>query len=290
MGRIDKTKKFSKKKLLVGILVATMMMGTVSMANEYPQSNLDNALASYLGIDKNNQSLNGASAYIDKSVTNNNLKLNVKQTLGDKHSIYILIEVETPKNITIPEYASFNEMDINLKKPYSAGWGITHVEDKNVNDNKQSYIISYSTEGKLNGNDITLDFKDFGYYSDKDGEFIELVKGNWNISWKLDYTDVSKEIIVNRFVKTKNNKYFVRKVNISPISVSANLIGKNNGDFMIEEVTLKDGTSYNATDFISSGGSSSFLKAFTNVEFGKVVDANQIEIITIDGRGIKIKN
>ncbi|MGL5316515.1 MAG: hypothetical protein ACRC92_24880 [Peptostreptococcaceae bacterium] len=40
MSKIDKmptykTKKLSKKKLLVGVLVVTMMVGTVSMTNEY---------------------------------------------------------------------------------------------------------------------------------------------------------------------------------------------------------------------------------------------------------------
>ncbi|MGL5347264.1 MAG: DUF4179 domain-containing protein [Peptostreptococcaceae bacterium] len=286
----NKTKVFSKKKLLIGVLVATMMVGTVAMASEYFELNLDNKLLSYLKIDKHNEQLNGAGAYINKSVTDNNLKLNIKQTLGDKHSVYILVDVEVPEDIIIPEYASFNQSTIMLKKQSSAGWAISDLEDENINDNKKSYLISYSTEGELNKNEITLDFKDFGYYSDKSDDFIPLVKGNWKISWELDYTDVSKEISVNRFVSAKDNKFFVRSVNISPISVSANIIGKNNGNFTIQEVTLKDGTSYKGEDFNSMGNSSSLLKAFTSVEFGKVIDINQIESITIDGEVIKLEN
>lgn len=286
----NKTKTFSKKKLLVGILVATMMVGTVAMANEYFELNLDNSLSDYLGINKHNEQLNGAGVSINKSVTDNNLKLNIRETLGDKHSLYILIDVETPKDIIIPEYACFEQMDINLKKSASAGWGISDLEDNNHSDNKKSYIISYSTEGKLKGNNVTLDFKDFGYYSEQGDKFIPLVNGNWKISWELDYIDVSKEITVNRFVSGKDNKYFITKVNSSPISISANIIGKNNGDLMIQEVALKDGTIYTDKDFSSSSSSSSFLKAFTNVEFKKVIDVNQVKSITIDGKLIELEN
>lgn len=293
--QINKPKKLSKKKWLVGVLVATMMIGTVAMANEYFELNFDNTLLSYLGIDKDNESLKGAGVDINKSVTDNGLKLNIRYTLADKHHIYILIDVETPSNIIIPENAYFNDTQITLKKQSSAGWSIQDLEDEDYSDNKRSYIISYNTQGKLKENEISVDFKDFGYYSDEKDEFISLVNGEWKVSWELDYIDVSKEIIVNRFIKSKNSSFFITSVNISPISVSANLIGRNNGNFMIDEITLKDGKSYsgnyNNDIYISSQNiSSSFLKAYTSAEFSKVLDINNIESITIDGEVIKLNN
>lgn len=293
--QINKPKKLSKKKWLVGVLVATMMIGTVAMANEYFELNFDNTLLSYLGIDKDNESLKGAGVDINKSVTDNGLKLNIRYTLADKHHIYILIDVETPSNIIIPENAYFNDTQITLKKQSSAGWSIQDLEDEDYSDNKRSYIISYNTQGKLKENEISVDFKDFGYYSDEKDEFISLVNGEWKVSWELDYIDVSKEIIVNRFIKSKNSSFFITSVNISPISVSANLIGRNNGNFMIDEITLKDGKSYsgnyNNDIYISSQNiSSSFLKAYTSAEFNKVLDINNIESITIDGEVIKLNN
>lgn len=279
---------FSKKKLIISVLAATMMIGTVSLASENFGFSKDNPLSNYLGLDKNNDSLDGAGIYLNKSVINNNLKLTIKHTLGDKHNLYLLIDVETPDDLIIPKNSRFNEMDINFKNPSSAGWSISDLEDDNPNDNKQSYIISYSTEGKLNGSDIYLDFKDFGYYSDKNDEFITLVKGDWNISWRLDYIDVSKEISVNKCVLNKDNKYFIKNINISPISLSVNLIGRNNGSFMIKEVTFKDGTIYTDKDFSSMHSSSSFLNIFTSIEFGKVIDIDKIESITIDNKVINI--
>ncbi len=283
---VHKSKKLSKKKLIVGILVATMMIGTVAMANEYFELK-NNGLSNYLGIDKNNQQLNGAGVEVDKSVVNNDLKLTVKQTLGDKHSLYILVDIEISKDIRMVENAGFEEMHTRVENNASAGWSVSDLKDENPNDNKQSFIISYSTEGKLNNNDITLKFKDYGYYSSENNEFIPLVKGEWNISWKLDYKDVSKAITVNRFIITNDDKYFITKVNISPISVSANLIGRNKGNFMIEKVNLKNGT---YLDFSTGGLSSSLLKVFTNVEFSKVIDVNQIDSITINDKVIKLKN
>lgn len=279
---------FSKKKLIISILAATMMIGTVALASDNLSISKNNPLSNYLSINKDNKSLDGAGVYLNKSVINNNLKLTVKHTLGDKHNLYLLIDVETPNTIVIPENSRFNEMDINFENPSPAGWNISDLDDENPNDNKQSYIIAYSTEGKLNGSDISLNFKDFGYYSNESDEFITLVKGDWNVSWQLNYIDISKEISVNKFVFNKENKYFIKNINISPLSISANIIGRNNGSFMIKEVTFNDGTIYTDKDFSSMHSSSSFLNIFTSIEFGKVIDVNRLESININNKVINI--
>lgn len=293
---VNSTKKHKGKKVIISILIATMMISTIAMANEYFVLNLDNRLLNYLGIDKSNRSLNGADAYINKTIEDDNLKINIKQSLGDKNSVYILLEVETSKNINIKDKNTLNremqfeQVDINLDKRSSSGWSISSLADENPNDNKLNFLISYSSDKKINGRKITLDFQDFGYYSDEDGKFVPLVNGNWKVSWKLDYKDVSKEIIVNRTIKINDNKYFITSVNISPICASANLISRNRDNINIEKVTLKDGTQYTGGDFISGGTSSSLLKISTRIGFSKVIDVSQVKSITIGNKTVELEN
>lgn len=293
---VNSTKKHKGKKVIISILIATMMISTIAMANEYFVLNLDNRLLNYLGIDKSNRSLSRADAYINKTIEDDNLKINIKQSLGDKNSVYILLEVETSKNINIKDKNTLNremqfeQVDINLDKRSSSGWSISSLADENPNDNKLNFLISYSSDKKINGRKITLDFQNFGYYSDEDGKFVPLVNGNWKVSWKLDYKDVSKEIIVNRTIKINDNKYFITSVNISPIFASANLISRNRDNINIEKVTLKDGTQYTGGDFISGGTSSSLLKISTRIGFSKVIDVSQVKSITIGNKTVELEN
>ncbi|WP_297132447.1 DUF4179 domain-containing protein [Terrisporobacter sp.] len=295
----DKNKSFGKRKLIVAVLIATMMIGTVAMANEYIESNLDNSFLNFFGIDKNDISLDAAGEDINKTVSNNGLDLTVTQTLGDRHMLYILVDITTPKNIKIPKYPTFNEYDIYLDNRGSAGWGMEELEDYNPNDNKYRYLVSYNTESNLNDDRVTLDFKDFGYYSEKDNEFITLIKGNWKLSWDLKYKNLSKKFKVNHFVKENNYKSIITSIEVSPISISVNLLGDSYNNFVISSITMKDGTTYD-TGLVSSaeknnlflGGSTStsFFKSYHSINFSQIINVEDIKSITIGNEIIQIKN
>lgn len=293
-----KNQKFSKKKLIVGILVATMMIGTVAMASEYFESNLDSRILNFLGINKTDISLDGAGVDVNKSITNNNLNLDVRQTLGDNNTIYVLIDVTAPSNVIIPENAHFNDSNISINNSKSAGWYFEDLKDEHPDDNKQSYLISYNTEKLLNGDTITLDFNDFGYYSEEKSDFITLVKGKWKISWNLEYKNLTKTFKVNQFLKDSNYKSFITSINISPISISANLIGKQSDNFYINGIIMKDGTTYKSDGnnltgdnsiFISGSGSTSFLKSYTSNDFSKIVDVDEVKSVIIGNEIIDLE-
>ena len=295
----DKNKSFGKRKLIVAVLIATMMIGTVAMANEYIESNLDNSFLNFFGIDKNDTYLDTAVEDINKTVSNNGLDLTVTQTLGDSHTLYILIDITTPKNIKIPKYSTFDEYDIYLDNRGSAGWSMEELEDDNPNDNKYRYLVSYNTESNLNDDKLTLDFKDFGYYSEKDNEFITLIKGNWKLSWDLKYKNLSKKFRVNRFVKENNYKSIITSIEISPISISVNLFGDSYDNFVISSITMKDGTTYN-TDFsqsseqdylfLSGSASTSLFKSYNSFNFSRIIDIDEVESVTIGNEVIQIQN
>lgn len=180
-----KSNVVNKKKLVIVLLVATMMISTIAMAKEFISSDLDNDFLNLFGINKDDTRLDSAGEYVNKTTSGNGIDVTVRQTLGYEHTIHIILDVVAPNNVKIPQYAHFNDAYINLSKNGSAGWGVEYLDD-NFNDNKASYLISYNTEIKLtNKNNINLSFEDFGYYSDDNDEFVPLIKGKWSLSWDL---------------------------------------------------------------------------------------------------------
>ena len=197
--------KHSKKKLLVGILVASLLtIGTVAVASEYFDSSLDNRFLNFLSIDKNDTYLDGASEDLNISVVNNGVTVNVTQTLGDKHSLYILMDVIIPDNIELPKDSPyyFYGSHVQLSKNTGYGWYLEKLETEDSNPNKHSYLLAFNASENLSGSTITLDLKDFGYYDENDN-FNYLAKGNWLLSWKLNYTDISKTYHINKLIFDK---------------------------------------------------------------------------------------
>lgn len=293
----QKNKKLSKRKLLIGILVATMMICTVTMAKEYFDPNLDGYFTNLLNIDKNNTSLSGAGTNLNQSITKNNLTVTVTQTLGDEHTLYILVDIIAPENMSSLSCPGFSEYDITLDKMSSSGLSIEEIEDENPKDNKYRFLMSYNTNSNLTRMQITLNLKDFGYFSDKKNDLIPLIKDNWELSWKLNYKNTSKKFKVNHFVKENKYKSIITNIEISPISISANLIGCSYDDFEIKSLTMKDGTIYsttydNSANSLFSGGhgSSSILKSYTSINFQKIINIDDIESVTIGNETIKLNN
>lgn len=171
------------------------------------------------------------------------------------------------------------------------------LENDNSTPNKKSYLIDFNSQSKLTDNKITLSFEDFGYYSEKDNEFITLVEGKWNISWDLKYNNTAKTFTVNHFVKENNYKSIITSISIFPISIYVNMLGENYDNFVINSINMKDGTVYNSdmSDlsnkeciFSSCVGGSSFLKSYTSGNFTKILGVNEIESITIGNETIII--
>ena len=198
----------------------------------------------------------------------------------------------------IPENAHFNIYDINLNKFSGGGYSFEDLNSNNSTENKKSYIIDFSSKSNLTNNKISLFFKDFGYYSEKENKFITLVEGTWTVSWDLKYSNVAKTFKVNHFVKENNYKSLITSISISPISIYVNLLGDQYDNFMINAITLKDGTVLNCNmsnlsnrECILRSGSagSSLLKAYTSGDFMKIIDVDEIESVTIGNEVIKLE-
>ena len=86
----------------------------------------------------------------------------------------------------------------------------------------------------------------------------------------------------------------ITNINISPISISANLVGAQYDNFEITSITMKDGKLYHTTYtdsseeplFSGGSGSSSLFKSYTSVVFIKIVQYQLSPLLIVYDRGI----
>lgn len=117
---------------------------------------------------------------------------------------------------------------------------------------------------------------------------VELLKQFVKIKGVSSRLGLSPKKVENCLYRQKY-KYMsiITSIKVSPLSISANLIGMSYDNFYISKIIMKDGTVYDANEFNGSA-SSSFLKGYTSVEFNKVIDLDNIKSITIGNEVFEI--
>ncbi|MBP1926638.1 hypothetical protein J2Z76_002507 [Sedimentibacter acidaminivorans] len=122
---------------------------------------------------------------------------------------------------------------------------------------------------------------------------INVTKGDWKVSFKADYKNITHTIKVNKDVQIEGKRYTIKNIKISPISLNVQM--RNNLVDNIENpvhklhdiltVTMKDGTE---VEIGSSGTSTNPLTATLNLIFTKPVDVTQIDKITVGDLEIEL--
>ncbi len=293
-----------KKWLLIAVAaVMTFMLGLTSAAkNEW-----DIALIEFMGLGSaNTLQLESGEVKIDQSDTCNGVTFTAVSSIGDKNSAYIRIETD----YEFPEDYDY-ETDYILPGDFSIV--VSDGEEHNtkdhgstwmyyVEDGKLCFLLSISNCENLNKSRVQLKIEDLYVYhdlnnpsSDEDEEF--LMEGEWKLDWTYHYKSNAK---VYRMLETFENhdvKYYLTKVEISPISVRIEAFcmpqDRNYsrlGD-LIQKITYVDGTVVEIPGD-SSGGvrDGMFIDSFVDtVTLGEVLRSDEVESITISGTEIKLK-
>lgn len=234
----------------------------------------------------------------------NGVTVTVKQTLADKYGMYIFLEVEVDKKLGIKldmdclsigpylhkqikgvEYTNYSAGFVDLKKksPYRMGY-----EFHMLNDNGK--------ECDMRGKEISLHLKDLLQSDDaRSGKEKVILKGEWNLKWKVKSNNKTIQIPVNQTVKKWGTTYDVKTVELSPLS--GKVIYKCNG---IEEedkldviYIMKDGTKYNDPaneDSWIDGGGGHFTEEGQLFGFSKVLDIDNLKSIIIQGKEIPVQS
>ncbi|WP_027399468.1 DUF4179 domain-containing protein [Anaerovorax odorimutans] len=252
-------------------------------------------------------SLNSVGTVINKQVSANGLTIDVKEAIGDRHSVNIIFDVIIPEDkIQEDLQYLFEETRVNISGGTSMGWHIEELSDNNPNDNIIPMLLSLDSRKKLIGREMTLNFIDFSCYN-PEGESIEdwytkLIEGNWSISFKLNYRDNSIVHKINEKIHFSSYTVTLKEITLSPISLSLKIKGSeiekydeeppedNSNERLSDHMTIKLKNGETFDKIFSSGMSTSFDTIIINYSFSEVLDLSQIDTIDFCDIQIDMKN
>lgn len=84
-------------------------------------------------------------------------------------------------------------------------------------EDELSFMLKVNSQN-LTGKEISFTLNDLG--DGCDGDFREVVKGQWKLNWKLSYENNAKQLKVDKAIDLYGGKYNLDSISISPLSVS----------------------------------------------------------------------
>lgn len=280
-------------KIAVAAVAVVVLGGTAGAS----MLHMNNNFKKYFGVEEKDKKIvaNNMQA-LDVSTKQGDVTISGKQIIGDDTGFYAVFQMKN-----VPQYAGqldFRETIAEIAGESGITWrNIMMGEDEGSVD----FLLHVMTKDVV-GKQIKISFQDIGY-TDENGDFHTLAKGNWTLQWKLNYSNNTKTIHVNKDIDYLNGKAVWNNVKISPISVSVKYqIDKKHPisrDFTQREwekydgqnrivVEYKDGTRldsrFSDDDEISEDNDSA------TVCFHKIVDYSNIASISFCGQKLVLLN
>lgn len=211
-----------------------------------------------------------------------------KFSLGKKHEKNLVIKAanmninlfEDVKDVYLDNIGIVNgKLQLCIKRSNLADFTRVYFVDKNTNE--EIYDVFSLTQTSSNS-DFSYDKYYFDISTVEELENLELranfynntetYEGTWNVKFKLDYNNLTKKYKVNRRIMYNDNKFEVKSIELSPVSVTVKIKRDlSNPTASIDgyndiKVKLKDGTfaSYNSGGTGGGGLEISSTNVFKN--------------------------
>ena len=276
-------KKTPKLRIVWVCAAVTALLACGVFAAE--TTGLDYRLA---GLFENGQSIDMGEAVqnLDESVEANGVKITAVQAMGDRHCAYVLYRVDIKDadmlGINDLNKVHFDTVYIETRRPVAGGWYTDYI----VDDGALYAAVSMDLRtAKVNKGSYNVVFKNLCNTDDE-----VLISREWKVPIDLDYTPVSRKVSSGQVIKVGDGRCRLKGIEISPISVRADFTRGRNvimEDISIDAVTLKSGENLVKTS-VSGGSSSGVFGRVCSLQFGKVVDIDDIESVTINGQTIRL--
>lgn len=242
------------------------------------------------GLFSNSEHMDMGSAVqnLTESTSKDSIKITAVQATGDKHCAYVMYRID------IANSAEQGLQSTDIKNLYfgniyiqGGNTGLGGWHPRYIYDNGEMYTVIYMNFGrdKVNKGEYTFIFKDLCDAANK-----TVISGEWSISVKLDYDPVSRKIYSGKTIKTEDGRCRLKGIEISPVSIKADFTRGSNidlEDIEIEAVTLKSKDNI-AGACISSGRGSGIFGRVYSMEFGRIVNIDDVQSVTINGQIIKL--
>ena len=290
-----KNMKFNKK-MLFALCTAVVVMGATVTAT-MPSWN-EKLIRYFKPTAEQTESMLGAVNSPQVSKTDNGVTVSVLNTVVDSHGLYTLYEVTLPDDITVTQelldknlswdmrYMNFKtDEPQNVYGLYSEG-----IDVVDFSEHKITFMLFENTAHKiLNNQTVKLKCENLVYFEDFDDGNIEkklLKKCNFDLSWELNYEDLSKKIEVNKPVNLINGKENILKsVEVSPLTLWVQVEGADAMEVLNLVVKMKNGEEFTLNDYKNTA-----LVGDSNLTFAAYNDGRDGGETTISFRFSKIQN
>lgn len=308
MEKERKSMKFNKK-ILFALCIAVAAAG-VTVTATMPSWN-EKLIRYFKPTAEQTESLAGAVNSPEISQTNNGVTVSVLNTVVDSHGLYTLYEVTLPDDITVTQELmdknlSWDMRYLNFKtdEPQNV-YGIRSesIDVVDFSEHKITFMLFENTAHKILNNQIVrlkcenlVYFEDFG---DGNVEKKLLKECDFDLSWELNYEDLSKKIEVNKPVNLINGKEnTLKSVEISPLTIWVQVEGADAMGVLNPIVKMKNGGEFTLNDNATSGESNCSFASYTeengggettlNFRFSKIQSISDFESITVGGLTIDL--
>lgn len=217
-GSIGKKRHFGAAAAAAAVLACTSITAVAAVVFHW-----NNMVVEKFEIDEVQQETlveQGIAPVVNASATENGVTVSTEQALMDSKFIYLLLKIEAPEDVSLSEYAFFENFKLTLDGSdanfgYSAG-----LMDEDTSDN-----ISY-WEVWVNNSVSQYDFhgKTLGIHLENLLDDVQgadpgtkLIDGRWDLEWNMVYED--SETVFELEQQVPELDMTIRRIVLSPISI-----------------------------------------------------------------------
>lgn len=162
----------------------------------------------------------GVAPEVNASVTDNGVTISTEQALMDSKYIYLLIKIEAPEDIILPDSIFFEKFELTLdgqRPDFSYG---ARAADENTNDHisyweiwVNNMIFAQDFHNKVLG----IHFENLTKDVEKANSGTKFIDGKWDLEWNMVYEDSETVFELNKEVPEFGMT--VKSIALSPISI-----------------------------------------------------------------------
>lgn len=325
--QIDQQKKrsFPKSKRHVVLLVAVLILVFGITAFAAKQNEWDIVLSNFMGLnDPSALQLDGGEVVIDKKITSSctdyannsagerkNISITGITSIGDRNSAYLRINTDYDLPQDFDETTDYilpenSKVDITYRNVFGHNEirSFGSVFTSFYENGKLGFLVSIENCEELNKCDVSIKIENLYWYHDlgmyeetQESEPEELLcEGVWETNWRYSYKANVRTCYLFRKVESEDGDYYLRKVEISPISIRLEAI-RNPKDREREwKEELLDGICYtNGNEIrinrVSSAGMKNgiFRDEFVKIEeLGEILIPEEISHLVVSGEKVDL--
>lgn len=252
------------------------------------------------------ESLGVAGWPIEQSQTVDGYTVTVQGVIGDKHTSYLVFDVEAPEGVTLNNKwgYGFREWGLSGENPAGAfGASYWELPDDDPSDNRISFVYAQQNEDNLIGAKVRFALSGFVKYVDESEQDTTtadewpneklLAEGGWDFEFEFGYTDTSIGVPVKQRCEFRGAD--LQHISISPLSVrleyQRGLLSpftdqeEQENISKVPEIVLHfaDGSTIATADEQVGGAFSELWTVTVTKSYHKLIDLDALTDVEIDG-------